>query len=93
VREMAERVGREAFLRQQQAILQRPDSRPMLPGIQVPTLVAVGEQDILTPPELAEEMAAAIPGARLAHIAQAGHLPTMEQPDVVNAVLREWLAA
>jgi pimeloyl-ACP methyl ester carboxylesterase len=93
VREMAERVGRDAFLRQQQAILQRPDSRPMLPGIQVPTLVAVGEQDILTPPELAEEMAAAIPGARLARIAQAGHLPTMEQPDMVNALFREWLAA
>jgi len=93
VREMAERVGREAFLRQQQAILQRPDSRPMLPGLQLPTLVVVGEQDILTPPELAEEMAAAIPGARLARIAQSGHLPTMEQPDAANALFREWLAS
>ena len=92
VREMAERVGREAFLRQQQAILQRPDSRPMLPGLQLPTLVVVGEQDILTPPELAEEMAAAIPSARLARIAQSGHLPTMEQPDAVNALFQEWLA-
>jgi pimeloyl-ACP methyl ester carboxylesterase len=91
VREMAERVGREAFLRQQQAILARPDSRPMLPGIAVPTLVAVGEQDILTPPELAEEMAAAIPGATLAHIPESGHLPSMEQPAAVNALLREWL--
>jgi pimeloyl-ACP methyl ester carboxylesterase len=93
VREMAERVGRDAFLRQQQAILQRPDSRPLLPGIGVPTLVAVGEQDILTPPELAEEMAAAIPGARLARIPQAGHLPTMEQPEAVNALFQEWLTA
>jgi pimeloyl-ACP methyl ester carboxylesterase len=92
VREMAERVGREAFLRQQQAILQRPDSRPLLPAIRVPTLVAVGEQDILTPPELAEEMAAAIPGAELARIPDAAHLPTMEQPAAVNALLRNWLA-
>ncbi len=92
VREMAERVGREAFLRQQQAILQRPDSRPMLPGIAVPALVAVGEHDILTPPELAEEMAGAIPGAELARIPGAAHLPTMEQPEVVNALFRRWLA-
>jgi pimeloyl-ACP methyl ester carboxylesterase len=91
VRDMAERIGRDAFLRQQQAILQRPDSRPMLGGIAVPTLVAVGEQDILTPPELAEEMAAAIPGAELARIPMAGHLPTMEQPDIVNGLLRQWL--
>jgi pimeloyl-ACP methyl ester carboxylesterase len=63
----------------------------MLGGIAVPTLVAVGEQDILTPPELAEEMAAAIPGAELARIPMAGHLPTMEQPDIVNGLLRQWL--
>jgi pimeloyl-ACP methyl ester carboxylesterase len=91
VRDMAERVGREAFLRQQQAILQRPDSRPMLPGIAVPTLVVVGEQDQLTPPELSEEMAAAIPGARLVRIPMAGHLPPMEQPEAVTALLRDWL--
>jgi pimeloyl-ACP methyl ester carboxylesterase len=92
VRAMAERVGREAFLRQQQAILYRPDSRPGLPAIAVPTLVAVGAEDQLTPPKLAEEMAAAIPGARLAHVPQAGHLPPMEQPEAVTALLRDWLA-
>jgi pimeloyl-ACP methyl ester carboxylesterase len=90
---MAERVGRPAFHRQQRAIMQRPDSRPDLPGIRVPTLVGVGEEDALTPPELAEEMAALIPGARLARIPDAGHLPSMEAPDVVTALLREWLAA
>ncbi|PWC29343.1 alpha/beta fold hydrolase [Teichococcus aestuarii] len=92
VRAMADRVGREAFLRQQLAILQRPDSRPMLPEIRLPTLVAVGEQDILTPPELAEEIAAGIPGARLERIAQSGHLPTMEQPAAAAALMRGWLA-
>jgi pimeloyl-ACP methyl ester carboxylesterase len=90
---MAERVGRPAFHRQQRAIMHRVDSRPDLPGISVPTLVAVGEADALTPPDRAEEMAAAIPGARLAVIPEAGHLPPMETPEAVTALLREWLAA
>ena len=93
VRDMAERVGREAFLRQQTAILHRPDSRPLLPLLRLPALVAVGAQDVLTPPALAEEMAAGIQGARLVVIPEAGHLPTMEQPAAVNALLRDWLAA
>lgn len=90
---MAERVGRPAFHRQQRAIMHRPDSRPDLPRIAVPTLVAVGEADALTPPHLAEEMAGQIPRARLARIAAAGHLPSMEQPAAVNVLLAEWLAA
>jgi hypothetical protein len=91
VLDMAERVGGEAFLRQQQAILGRPDSRPHLPEIAVPTLVAVGSHDSVTPLDRAEEMAALIPGARLEIIGNAGHLPPMEQPDDVNDMLRRWL--
>jgi pimeloyl-ACP methyl ester carboxylesterase len=90
---MAERVGQAAFLRQQEAIMHRPDSRPHLPRIAVPTLVGVGAEDALTPPHLAEEMAALIPGARLRHFADAGHLPTMETPEAVNAALAAWLVA
>lgn len=89
---MAERIGREAFLRQQQAIMTRKDSRADLPHVAVPALVGVGAEDILTPPELAEEMAALIPGARLVRFAGSGHLPTMEVPETVNAALGEWLA-
>jgi len=81
VMDMAERVGKEAFLRQQEAIMHRPDSRPGLARIAVPTLVGVGADDMLTPPGLAREMAAAIPAARLRVFADAGHLPTMETPD------------
>ena len=88
---MAERVGREAFLRQQAAILGRPDSRPDLPGLRLPTLVAVGEADALTPPALAAEIAAAIPGARLHRIPGCGHLPPLEAPAAVTALLRGWL--
>lgn len=90
---MAERVGQEAFLRQQGVIMRRPDSRPGLARITVPTLVGVGADDTLTPPHLAEEMAAMIPGARLRRFADAGHLPTMEVPEAVNAALAAWLVA
>lgn len=90
---MAERVGREAFLRQQAAILDRPDSRPDLAGLRLPTLVAVGEADALTPPPLAEEIAAGILGARLHRIPGCGHLPPMEAPALVTALLRDWLLA
>lgn len=88
---MAERVGRDAFLRQQEAILGRPDSRGDLAGIAVPTLVVAGEEDVLTPPELAREIAAGIPGAALHLVPGCGHLPSMEAPEVVTALLRDWL--
>ncbi len=93
VMEMAERVGKDAFLRQQAAIMHRVDSRPGLARIAVPTLIGVGAEDALTPPPLAAEMAAMIPGARLRHFADAGHLPTMEVPEAVNAALAAWLVA
>lgn len=89
---MAERVGRDAFLRQQQAILTRPDSRDGLSAIQVPTTVGVGSHDILTPPELSAEMAGLIPGAQFVTVPEAGHLPPMEQPAATNDILRDWLS-
>ncbi len=90
---MAHRVGPEAFARQTRAIMSRPDSRPDLAGIRVPTLVVVGTEDELTPPELAREMAFSIPGARLALIEGAGHLPVLERPAAATAALRDWLTA
>lgn len=89
---MAERVGRDAFLRQQKAILGRPDGVADLSAIACPTLVLCGRQDVLTPPELHEEMAFHIPGARLVQIEDSGHLPTLERPEPTAAALREWLA-
>jgi pimeloyl-ACP methyl ester carboxylesterase len=88
---MAERVGRAAFLRQQAAILGRPDSRPGLGAIAVPTLVAVGAADTLTPPDRAQEIAAGITGARYAELPGCGHLPPLEAPAAVTALLAEWL--
>ena len=89
---MADSVGKDAFLRQQKAIMGRPDSRPGLSGIGCPTMVVCGRQDVLTPIELSQEIAGLIPGADLVLIDDCGHLSTMERPEAVNAALREWLS-
>ena len=64
-----------------------------LAEIKVPTLVICGDEDQLTPPAVSQEMANAIPGARLAILEAAGHLSNIEQPAAFNAVLREFLTA
>jgi len=88
---MAEETGRDAFIRQQRAILSRPDYRAGLAAIAAPTLVLCGRQDRLTPLHLHEEMAAAIPDADLAVVETCGHLSTLERPDAVNQAMRRWL--
>lgn len=92
VRAMAEATGPEAFVRQQRAILSRPDSRPDLPAIAVPTLVIVGDRDRVTPPEHAEEIADAIADSRLAVMPVCGHLATLERPEAVTHAIRGFLA-
>jgi pimeloyl-ACP methyl ester carboxylesterase len=89
---MAGAVGRDGFIRQQQAIMGRPDSRPALAAIRCPTLVLCGDADQLTPPELAREMADGIGGAELVIVERAGHLSPMEQPEAVTHAMRAWLA-
>jgi pimeloyl-ACP methyl ester carboxylesterase len=91
IREMAERIGVEGYLRQQNAIISRPDFRPDLGRIECPTLVMCGRQDVLTPLERHEEIAQLIPTARLVIIEQCGHLSTLERPYEVNVALRDWL--
>jgi pimeloyl-ACP methyl ester carboxylesterase len=91
VRTMAEETGPAAFLRETQAIMTRADARSVLSTISCPTLVVVGDNDALTPPKLAEEIAAGIRGARLVVIADCGHLSTLERPDAVNQALAEWM--
>ena len=89
-RRMALAMGPETFVRHQQAIIDRPDSRPMLAGIAVPTAVITGDADQITPPEAAREMAEGIAGARLTLIARAGHMAILEQPDATIAAILGW---
>ena len=91
ISEMAEAVGREAFLRQQKAIMARSDSLTNLAGIDVPTMVICGRQDAATPLVLSEEIADRIPGARLCVVEECGHLSAMERPHAVTALMRDWL--
>src|SRR5262249_60697073 len=84
VRLMAEETGAQAFLRQQQAIMTRPDARPSLGAIKCPTLVLVGDGDELTPPALGQEIAAGVAGSRLGVIADGRHRPTMAPPAAVD---------
>jgi 3-oxoadipate enol-lactonase len=73
------------------ALMTRPDSTPLLRTIHCPTLVVVGEEDVLTPPALSEEMHRAIAGAELATVPRAGHLSSFEQPDAFNSALAAFL--
>jgi pimeloyl-ACP methyl ester carboxylesterase len=92
VRGMAQRTGIEAYVRQQQAIISRPDSRADLEQIAVPSLVLCGRQDALTTLSDHEDMARLIPGAELIVVEQCGHLSSLERPDDVNVALRHWIA-
>ena len=91
IKEMNRRVGPEVFLRQQAAIIGRQDSRNDLSKMTCPTLILCGRQDALTPLEVHEEMSSGIPEARLAIIEDCGHMSTMERPQAVTALLRDWL--
>lgn len=74
-----------------EALAQRPDSTPLLPSISVPTLVLVGEEDTLTPPGEARNMAARIPDSRMLILPEAGHLSSRENPKAFNTALRGFL--
>jgi pimeloyl-ACP methyl ester carboxylesterase len=91
IRAMAERLGKDGFLRKQRAIMGRIDSRPHLPRIACPTLVLCGRQDASAPLALSEEMASLVPAARLAVVERCGHMSAMERPAEVTAALRRWL--
>jgi pimeloyl-ACP methyl ester carboxylesterase len=91
VRRMADETGPAAFVRQQTANMNRPDSRPDLGAIRCPTLVLVGDSDEITPPARAAEIAGAIPGAAHVVVPDCGHLSTLERPAEVTQALLEWL--
>jgi pimeloyl-ACP methyl ester carboxylesterase len=72
-------------------LMTRPDSTPLLSAIRCPTLIIVGDEDVVTPRPLAEGMHRAIAGSELVGIAAAGHLANLEQPGAFNAALGRFL--
>lgn len=89
---MALAAGPETFKRQQRAIIARLDSRPWLARIACPTLVVAAREDAIMPLEVLRELADGIPGARLAVVEDSGHMASIEQPEEVTRLLREWIA-
>jgi pimeloyl-ACP methyl ester carboxylesterase len=87
---MARSVGATGQFNQQTAMLARPDSHEDLRGLQIPTLLICGRQDLVTPVVDHEAMAACVPGSRFAVIEDCGHLSTIEQPDAVTDLLTDW---
>lgn len=89
--EMALALGPEVFIRQSRALRDRPDRQDTLRAVTVPTLVLCGAEDRLCPLDRHVLMRDLIPGAQLAVIPGAGHLPTLEQPGRTTAALADWL--
>ncbi|MBX3657047.1 MAG: alpha/beta fold hydrolase [Ramlibacter sp.] len=84
-------AGTERLIRQNRAVMARPDARLHLPRLRCPVLVMWGDADQLTPPECSHEIAALVPEATRVEVPRCGHMLTMEQPEAVNAALRSWL--
>lgn len=85
------RAGAQQLMRQNRAVIARPDARTHLPAVRCPTLVMCGEDDQLTPVDRSREIAALVAGSRLVTVPDCGHMLTMEQPAAVNAELVRWL--
>ena len=89
---MIERSTPDAYAGQITALLNRPDALPVLPEIDVPTLLLSGSEDTWSPVSQHETMRRRIPHATLFEIHAAGHMAPFERPDAVAVALREWLA-
>lgn len=85
------RAGADQLIRQNRAVIARPDARRHLPRLRCPLLVMHGEDDQLVPFEHARETASLVPHARLVPVPRCGHMLTMEQPAFVNETLTRWL--
>lgn len=92
VMDMAETLGPEQFQRHLRVLQRRPDQQKTLRKVHVPTMIIAGESDTLVPRRRAEFLAAMMPQGCLEVIAEAGHLPQLEQPEAVTKVLDTFLS-
>ena len=84
-------AGAEQLIRQNRALMKRPDARLHLGHYKGPALLLCGDSDKLTPPEAMREISALLPQAQLHWLRDCGHMLTMEKPSEVNTLLRQWL--
>jgi pimeloyl-ACP methyl ester carboxylesterase len=90
---MVERATAASFAAQMNALLHRPDARPLLPTITVPTLLLSGTNDTWSSISQHADMQRSVPHAMLVEIAGAGHMAPIERPDAVGRALRGWLSS
>jgi pimeloyl-ACP methyl ester carboxylesterase len=91
IADMARTVGPEGFLRQNDALLDRHDRRPIVSSFERPVLIACGRQDQLCPPRLHLDIAARVPDATVVVAERAGHLSTIDQPARLTNAIESWL--
>ncbi len=91
VMRMGLELGPDVYVRQSRALQRRPDQQKTLRTLKVPTMFLCGEHDQMTPPLRHEFMSTLVVGSRLEIVPAAGHLPTLEQPEIVTNLLRDWL--
>lgn len=92
VRDMAARVGADAFARRHRAMMTRKDARDLLASADIPLRAICGRQDAMSSVEDHSEMAELAPGGRLSIIEECGHMTILERPHAASALLRDWLA-
>lgn len=93
VRKIANRQSLAGVVNAVAALRDRPDARPRLADIRVPTLIVVGDEDVVTPPSCSQAMAQQIPSSQLVTIPGAGHLSNLEQPNAFNAAMLDFVAS
>lgn len=91
--DMADEVGPESYLKQQNAIIHRKDQRPHLSAIKCPTMIVAGEEDSLLPLDRCREMHEAIPHSELHIIPDCGHMSTLEHPAHTSELIQDWLSS
>ncbi len=88
---MMRETGAERFIRQQSAVLNRRDYRPVVTGISIPTTIIVGQEDLITPPSHAQWLHHSIKGSTYLEIAECGHLSSLEKAEEVNRAVLDLL--
>ena len=91
--DMFESKTPEIYAAQTQALIHRPDAKPVLTSIRVPALVLCGREDSWAPVQRHLEMSASIAGSTFIEIPDCGHMCTMERPEAVTSAMKKWFAS
>lgn len=92
VEHMMGSVSNQTIIQDLRSLKDRPDSTPVIPSLKLPICIIHGEDDQIIPVSAAQNMVQAASDARLHILPQAGHMLNLEQPDLFNATIQQFLA-